>query len=688
MPVSNPARQTVTRTLLAAMVAIFLFLVFRNSGLGPSVLGDEWTYSLYTRLLPLSQAQLPSFLYFLIYRSSNMCGPDFMGCVRVLNAAFFVAAAPFIFMLARRYMQAGLALLLTLASLLGPVSTYTAFFMPEAMYFFLFWVFAWLVLAVAPRASTRHGLIVGALLGAICLVKLHAVFLLAGYAGYLLATMLLTRGRWLLRETLQCMVLAVAAFFAVRLGVGYLIAGRHGLDLLGGVYSAQADSHFRHPDLGSLLHYGARSLFGHGLALVLLYAVPLACMFQLRRIPGGDGDPVQVERQRLMMFSLAMIAVLVAVTVYFTANVPDGNPLEALRRLHLRYYDFALPLLYLVAGAWLRDDTKPTRIHALQHATAVLIVGGLYVFALYYHFRGFAPNRIDSPELYGAVVDQHFFHVLGAMGLGIMVMWAISHRLGTALYAWLFVPVFALGAAHFVANGAAQRQVPDTYDTAARTVHALLSPQRSGVVIFGDDIFKLAQAEFQLDAADTTIVPLQPGQAIDAGELPPGKRWVLVIGAHAMLAAASSAQHFGGFSLYQLQVPLLIDFSRNNPDLAAASGLSGIEDFGRWSDADEALLQFTRPLPPSVEVRLTAAAYGPNAGKPFTLTLGTETQTFILGDAAQTITLHFHNPPGIDRLRIAVPDPTSPLALGKSSDNRRLGIALSRLELTPAAKQP
>lgn len=669
------------------MVAIFLFLVFRNSGLGPSVLGDEWTYSLYTRLLPLSQAQLPSFLYFLIYRSSNMCGPDFMGCVRVLNAAFFVAAAPFIFMLARRYMQTGLALLLTLASLLGPVSTYTAFFMPEAMYFFLFWVFAWLVLAVAPQASTRNGLIVGAVLGAICLVKLHALFLLAGYAGYLLALMLLTRGRWLLRETLPCIFLAVAAFFVVRLGLGYLIAGRNGLDLLGGFYSAQADSSFRHPDLGTLLHYGARSLFGHGLALILLYAVPLACLFQLRRIPGGNGDPVQVDRQRLMIFSVTVLAVLVAVTVYFTANVPDGDPVQGLRRLHMRYYDFALPLLYLVVGAWIRDDTKPSRIRAIQRAVAVLIVGGLYVFAVYYHFRGFAPNRIDSPELYGAMADRHYFHVLSAMGLGILLMWAISHRLGTALYAWLFVPVFAFGAAHFVASAAARRRDPDMYDTAARTVHALLSPQRSGVVIFGDDIFKLAQAQFELDAADTTIVPLQSGAPIHAGELPPGKRWALVIGAHPMLAATSSAQQFGGFSLYRLPGPLQIDFSHNTPDLAAARGLSGLEEFGRWSDSDEVLLQFTRPLPPFVEVRLTAAAYGPNVGKPFALTLGTQTLTFTLASAAQTITLDFHNPPGIDRMRIAVPDPTSPLALGKSTDDRRLGMALIRLELTPASKQ-
>ncbi|HEY8682550.1 MAG TPA: hypothetical protein VIM06_05210 [Rhodanobacter sp.] len=671
------------------MAAIFLFLVFRNSGLGPSVLGDEWSYSLYSRLLPFSQAQLPSFLYFLIYRSSNVCGVEFASCARVLNAGFFVTAAPFMFLIARRHMHPGLALLLTLATLLSPLSTYTAFFMPEAMYFFMFWVLAWLVLVMAPHASVINGLMVGALLGAMCLVKLHALFLLGGYCLYLLSMLLLTRGMQMFRVTMQGMATAIAVFFAVRLGGGYLLAGDNGLHLLGSLYGAQVNGSFSHPDLKLLLHHGVHLALGHGMALVMLYAVPLACFFQLRRIPAGHDQSLASDRQRLMVFSMTMLSVLVAVTVYFTANVSDGNPLLGLQRLHMRYYSFALPLLYLVAGAWTKDEAAAGGGGTLRHLAATLVVGGLYIYAWHGHLHGFTPNRIDSPEIYGVLVDHHFFSIMAALGLGCLVLWLISRPLGATLYVLFFVPVFALGASSYVDSEASLRKSPDIYDTSARTVHDLLpSSRRTGVVLFGDNIFGLVQANFQLDSADAKDVVLRPGQAIETENLPADGKWALVIGPHAMKNPTISVQNFGGFALYRLATPLMIDFRKNDPALSAVEGLSGIENFGRWSDADEVVLHVVDPLPASANLLLTAAAYGPNIGKPFIMTLGNEQRTFTLTDVAQTVHIQFHNPAGLDVLRISVPAATSPRALGMSPDDRPLGIALSSLQIKASTQTP
>jgi hypothetical protein len=431
-----------------------------------------------------------------------------------------------------------------------------------------------------------------------------------------------------------------------------------------------------------LLHYGTHSALGHAMALVMLYAVPLACIFQLRRIPAGDDSSPESDRQRLMAFSMSMLFVLVAVTVYFTANIPDGNPLEALQRLHMRYYSFALPLLYVIAGAWTRADTAIGRGGAHRLLVAGLIVGAMYIYAWHDQLHEFTPNRIDSPEIHGVLVSHHFFGIMAPLGLGCLVLWLVSRQLGTALYVLLFVPVFALGASRYVDNEASQRKHPDNYDTSARTIHDLLpSSRRTDIVLFGDNIFGLVQANFQLDSPDVKDVVLRPGQAIEATDLPPGGKWALVIGAHAMSAPTTFAQNFGDFALYRLTTQLVIDFRDSDTALFAAQGLSGIESFGRWSDADEVVLHMTEPLPASASLLLTAAAYGPNAGKPFIATLGDEQQTFTLTDTAQIVHIQFHNPAGLETLHISIPAATSPHALGLSSDERRLGIALSNLQI-------
>jgi len=679
---NDSSQRLAPRVLLAAMAAIFLYLVFRNSGLGPSVLGDEWSYSRDSRLLPFSQADIPSYFYFLIYRSTTMCGMDFADCARVLNAGFFVMAGPFMFLVARRCMHRGLAVWLTVAVLLSPFSAYTAFFMPEAMYFFLFWVLAWLVLVAAPRPTARTGLMTGCLLGAMCLVKLHAIFLLGGYGLYLLLLMTLTRGKWAWYASCQCMLVAFATFFVVRFGGGYLLAGRDGLHLLGGLYGSQFNHSFSHPAPEQLLHYGAHSAAGHIMALALLCAVPLACLSQLHRLPAIDDPSQESFRQRLLMFSVAILFTLVAVTVYFTANVPDGSPLEALQRLHMRYYSFAVPLLYLVGGAWSGKAQSYERRGSWRPLVAMLLVGGLYVCAWRHHLDGFVPNRIDSPELHGLLASHHFSNVMGALGLACLLFWLISRQLGSILYSLLFLPLFALGASFYVNSETVQRKNPDIYDTSARTARDLLPPsQRMGVVMFGDDIFKLVQANFQLDLPDTRNVVLKTGQSIEIADIPAGGRWALVVGQHAMHAPSVSAQNFGGYALYQLAVPLTIDFRDSRDTLAGAEGLSGVEEFGRWSNADQVVLHLVKPLPASVSLSLTAAAYGPNVGKPFIARLGEEQQTFTLADTAQTIQLQFHNPPGLDLLKISIPAATSPQSLGKSIDNRRLGMALSSIRI-------
>jgi phosphoglycerol transferase len=133
-----------------------------------------------------------------------------------------------------------------------------------------------------------------------------------------------------------------------------------------------------------------------------------------------------------------------------------------------------------------------------------------------------------------------------------------------------------------------------------------------------------------------------------------------------------------------------IDFSRaGSPDFVAkVDGLSGPENWGRWSDADvspDVELKFTRPLPEHFVLHLRVQAFGPNAGKPVRVLVGAQEQAFVPSSTIGAFSLYFDNTTGSNTIEIHPPQPVSPRALGIGSDDRRLGVGLHSLSIEPVA---
>ena len=103
----------------------------------------------------------------------------------MLNALFFVAGAPLIYSVARKVASKPIAVLVALLSLVGPINTYTAYFMPESMYFFVFWILTWFALSDGQRRPGRYGAVLGLLLAVLMLIKVNAIFLVPGVAAFI-----------------------------------------------------------------------------------------------------------------------------------------------------------------------------------------------------------------------------------------------------------------------------------------------------------------------------------------------------------------------------------------------------------------------------------------------------------------------------------------------------------------------
>jgi hypothetical protein len=145
-----------------------------------------------------------------------------------------------------------------------------------------------------------------------------------------------------------------------------------------------------------------------------------------------------------------------------------------------------------------------------------------------------------------------------------------------------------------------------------------------------------------------------------------------------------------------VRLPIHVNFFEKSAwpgGIVEMHGLSVPEPWGAWSNDKLVKFQFTTPLPEKFELRLTGHAFALNIGKTFLVQLeGSSTNapgphsrpaTFVMSAADEERVLRFENPTRANTISIVVPAPVSPIELGAASDDRRLGIALSKLRIDP-----
>lgn len=670
---------------LTALLAVFLYFTLRNVGLYPTVFGDEWSYSSFTRLMPFRDTQVPSYLFYTVYRLTNYCGDGFLECARLINAVFFVGAAPFIYLIARQYMTRQMAGVIAVLAILTPSNTYTGYFMPEAMYFWGFWVFSWSVLRALGRVDVRTVMLSSAALGLLAMVKVHALFLIPGYLVYLAYATFAQRGaggnwRWL-RQALLLVAVALATAAVVRLTVGYLYAGRNGLYLLGTIYANQAQAR---PALSVLIHLALVSLQGHLMALVLMFGMPLAaaalqCASRRQRHGAARGSST------LLAYSALMIPSLVAVTALFTALVAGGGN-ESGVRLHMRYYDFALPLLLILAGAQLVTQ-RPGVAWRGRLAVALPLLAAMWA-ASSYLIPGYTPNHIDSPTLFGMVHDGGSYQALIGFSVAAVLLWIVSTRLAARWFVYIVIPVTLIISGDNVNLYVRMAQRPDAYVKAGVYAHQYLTQDETRrLTIVGADIFNLFKSRFFVDNTNVSLLLLPAGQPIMLASLEHPDGWLLVVGDYPLPEGAVRHSGFREFTLARVKPPggaNLHRFFETEDDSMRSTGLSSMEDWGRWSEGGQVTLNFAKPLPKHLLLRMDVAAYGPNASLGFEVTAGDQTLPLKADGAHGVRELRFSTDGTARVITIKIPKPTSPQELGFGGDQRKLGIGLYSMETIDA----
>lgn len=498
--------------LYLAPIIIFGLLLFRSASIFP-VVADEYVYNLYTRQLPLVISKIPNFLYLWIYSHTNFCGESFLSCGKIFNSLFFSLSAPFIYMSSRRYCKTSISLFIAALGMLSPVNSYTAYYMPESLYFLTFWITAWYLLGITYTYKYYQIFLLGCLTGIMSLVKPHAIFLLAPITVYL---WVLIRNENLFKECAKALILILTGFTLVKISLGYVIAGNNGITLFGKAYGDILNSSMNSALSISTIELVLRNIFGHFESLIILFGLPLTLIFynSINSIKSSENI------NKLDLLILMLLATLILLTSIFT--VINDNSL----RLHMRYYDFMFPLIYIsISNNYYSNEKYNNKLLIL--IISILILTGVY--ALKSKMLPYMPDFVDAPDLSG-LLEYKNNRVIQIFGLLIIILFLAAKNKANRIYFYIFLPLITLLPAYNVNSILMKYRDASVYIKAGLFLNYYMAPNDLyDTVIVGADSGQLYLENLMIKNRGVTMQPL-PKVNYDIKDVPPGKKWILLVG--------------------------------------------------------------------------------------------------------------------------------------------------------------
>lgn len=554
LPLNRPQRSPVIALAWLAVAIVFACLILRNGGIVPFAFADEQYYSLYSRLVPMTAAILPDYLYFAVFRSTLVCGDGFLDCVRGLNVMFFLASAPFIYLATRRVAGRFASAWVVGLVILGPLNSVTAYFMPESMYFFLFWAVSWLALGFDEQSTAWHWGALGVLLGALSLVKPHALFLLPALSVFAIYTHL-QRDRAGAGKTALALMALVVCTIALKFAVGYALVGPQGVTLFGHFYSGvTTTSSMSQEQYIRFARHASSSLGAHVLSIIV--ALGLACGAAIGLAFRGLWHPEhRAPIQRLAVYSVLVIGSLIAVVSLFTASLAVHDVGEV-ARIHQRYYDFSLPLLLMVASALAGGGPIPLPSKPWRACLAVLVIGALgMVFA--FRFQGIHAGIVDGPWFNGLFSRRRAWRVVGFLMAACAALWPLAPRAAAGLLLYVALPLSCLWSAAVDNAELAQHTGQTVYERAGKVARMYLPPDElARLVVVCSDPSEGFRVLYSIDNAGAAFQLQADGVSYRAAGRTDGNRWVLSMGDRPAPMGAVEAIRMPGFSLARLPAEL------------------------------------------------------------------------------------------------------------------------------------
>jgi phosphoglycerol transferase len=544
-------RIEVPRTLIAAMLVIVTTSVLiRNLAVDSPVMGgDEYAYFAEAQTFPdsaqrhindpyLQAIYSPVFAAYGRMLFSLSDRPELL--LKALNTLCFALTTLLFLRLLKSFRGTDASPVSAAVFLLLPISAYTAYFMPESIYALFFALLTWCMVAVLPVHLLAGSILSGAVVGAMLLVKPHAVALFLAVtltlSALFLAPSAFRPGR---RKVFVAIALYILSTYLTLVCVNALLTGRfqlHPLAFVGGIYqpylsrgaSLASWSDGASQILGILS--GHLIVFGAMLAPTLSLGVSRLRGLYVNQQAPAVTEPVR-SRRLFVLICLAALSTLLTMgmTANFTSQVAQASPGESLRLL-ARYYSFVLPLhLLLYFGCNTEDPRSP----ASDTWIRVGALGGCVAAALLYYLLG---TRLIYPWDYPEAFVFSSWHGHPRVALAGIVTAVTSYALilwrgrpALMLYPLSLLIIFSLSNVEVTLWQRASTGLYATLRASARAMKQLIPPDErdQGLVVGSDRYGRMAYFLFNFGSSARVLVR-DTGSVLTDADIPAGTQWVLL----------------------------------------------------------------------------------------------------------------------------------------------------------------
>jgi phosphoglycerol transferase len=631
--------------IVATSLLAVWFLTARVVGVQVSVLADEYLYLLDAHYKGLDQAAYPNYLFQWIYGSTKLCGAEFYSCARSINSFFVIFGAIFIYLLAKHIGRSKwLGALAAVAAILGSYGTYTAYFMPEAIFNGLMVVFFWALIRFGKSDNLLVWVAIGISLGIASLAKPHGLFVIPAIVIFVILWTRATKDRWLIPAVIRSSVF-VGSVVVSKLLFGYLLAGERGLGLFGFYGTLESVGSNTVAVLTSDGSAGTSVWFtawGQTLmiSMILGLALPVAMHGIVLAFKKASWSFDSIKFRALVGISLLN---LLAVTAIFESWQNLGI------WMHTRYYAYLIPLAIIALIESFRKDELRFWPWGKYFVTGVfLALSGVLFFTA---AMPYGTNWVDAPDfryhIDNPLVSQFF--VVAAFGSAIWWLFrekaSVRFSLGLAL---MFASLSGANSSAFLSTAFGSEQVSDRVAVVLREFIPQSELDRALLV---GNFEVLQRTAFSSLSGSIELMGLGE-EGLDTSTIDSSKSWLIMFGDSALSDLGKPTIIGLGYQMYSLDPSNSL--RPRNGELYNTSNACDSNEESAWSCGDNATLRLDRGFPANARVDMIIEISEEAAANEIEFILGDSTVFWSLPAGISSLNLRFENSFPVQELKMRV----------------------------------